>query len=36
MPKMHYLVTNFQKSSSWELSPPSAPLNLRIWWLEVA
>jgi len=29
MSKMHYLVTNFQKSSSAGGFPPLAPLNLQ-------
>jgi len=32
MSKMHYLVTNFQKSSSTGGFPPPTPLNLQYWW----
>jgi len=32
MSKMHYLVTNFQKSPSAGGFPPPAPLNLQYWW----
>jgi len=36
MSKMHYFVTNFQKSPSVGSFSPPAPLNLQYWWLEVS
>jgi len=35
MPKMHFLVKNFQKSPSAGGSPPPASINLRFWWHQV-
>jgi len=36
MSKINYFTKNCQKSPSARGSPPPAPLNVRLWWPEVA
>jgi len=33
---MHYFSNKFSKTAKRWSSPPSAPLNFRLWWTEVA